>query len=91
MHAAGVAEVFQNFIDEELPLAVRVPGVYDERGLLEQFPDRCKLLLNAFIVLGQELPVLGINRKIFKTPDFGSFFRTRDVVRQIRVRFRLLE
>ena len=83
--------MFQNFIDEELPLAVRVPGVYDERGLLEQFPDRCKLLLNAFIVLGQELPVLGINRKIFKTPDFGSFFRTRDVVRQIRVRFRLLE
>ena len=40
MHAAGVAEVFQNFIDEELPLAVRVPGVYDQGSFLEQFPDR---------------------------------------------------
>lgn len=43
--------------------------MHDKRGLFEQLPDRCKLLFDALIVLGQEFPDFGEDRKILKTSD----------------------
>ena len=57
LNRAGVAEVFEDFIHEELAFPVRVARVDDRSGLTEQIADHLKLSAGAF--LGLEPPLTG--------------------------------
>ena len=91
LHGLSHAEVFEDFVDEKLPLAVRIARVHDDGRRADEFPDDGELALHALLLPHERLPFDGDYGEVPQAPHFLSALRRRNVVGEIGVGLGLLE
>ena len=91
LHGLSHAEVLEDFVDEELPLAVRVARVHDDGRGADQLSDDGELALDALLLSHERFPLGRDHGEVAKAPHLLAAFGGRDVVGEIGVGFGLLE
>ena len=91
LHGFAHAEVFEDFVNEELSFAVRVARVHDDGRRADELSDDGELALHALLLSHERLPLGRDHGEVAKAPHLLAAFGGRDVVGEIGVGFGLLE
>ena len=91
LHGLSHAEVLEDFVDEELPLAVRVARVHDDGRGADQLSDDGELALDALLLSHERFPLGRDHGEVAKAPHLLAAFGGRNVVGEIGVGLGLLE
>ena len=84
-------EVLNHLVYEELSFAIRVAGIDETVGGLDEFPDGGQLFFDAGVGLRVRFPFSWEDRQVFHAPDLFAFLGFRHVVRKVVVRFGLFQ